>query len=106
KIKGPVTSVTDFGVFVELEEGIEGLIHVSQLAAERVDKPSALFKPGDAVDAEVTEVDSREKRIKLSIKALLKSEEREEVDAYRRRESEGAKTYFADLMSEAQKQKG
>src|SRR5205823_9456197 len=61
RVKGAVTSVTDFGVFVELEEGIEGLIHVSQLSAERVDKPSTLFKPGDAVEAEVTEVDPREK---------------------------------------------
>ena len=77
RVKGAVTSVTDFGVFVELEEGVEGLIHVSQLSAERVDKPSTLFKPGDTVEAEVTEVDAREKRIKLSIKALLKSEERE-----------------------------
>src|SRR5207253_2219079 len=105
-VKGAVTSVTDFGVFVELEEGIEGLIHVSQLSAERVDKPSTLFKPGDAVEAEVTEVDPREKRIKLSIKALLKSEERDEMDAYQRRERESGKAYFADLMSEAQKSKG
>ena len=106
RVKGAVTSVTDFGVFVELEEGIEGLIHVSQLSAERVDKPSTLFKPGDAVEAEVTEVDPREKRIKLSIKALLKSEERDEMDAYQRRERESGKAYFADLMSEAQKSKG
>src|SRR3989475_7971890 len=74
RVKGAVTSVTDFGVFVELEEGIEGLVHVSQLSTERVDKPSALYKPGDAVEAEVTSVDSREKRIGLSIKALRKSE--------------------------------
>src|SRR5436189_109525 len=106
RVKGAVTSVTDFGVFVELEEGIEGLIHVSQLSAERVDKPSTLFKPGDAVEAEVTEVDPREKRIKLSIKALLKSEEREEMDAYQRRERESGKAYFADLMSDAHKSKG
>src|SRR6184192_1853269 len=106
RVKGAVTSVTDFGVFVELEEGIEGLIHVSQLSAERVDKPSTLFKPGDAVEAEVTKVDPREKRIKLSIKALLKSEERDEMDAYQRRERESGKAYFADLMSEAQKSKG
>src|SRR5207249_4719342 len=54
RVKGAVTSITDFGVFVELEEGIEGLVHVSQLSTERVDKPSALYKPGDAVEAEVT----------------------------------------------------
>jgi len=106
RVKGAVTSVTDFGVFVELEEGVEGLIHVSQLSAERVDKPSTLFKPGDTVEAEVTEVDAREKRIKLSIKALLKSEEREEMDAYQRRERESGKAYFADLMSDAHKSKG
>ncbi|TMA38174.1 MAG: 30S ribosomal protein S1 [Deltaproteobacteria bacterium] len=106
RVRGAVTSVTDFGVFVELEEGVEGLIHVSQLSSERVDKPSTLFKPGDGVEAEVTEVDAREKRIKLSIKALLKSEEREEMDAYQRRERESGKAYFADVMSEAQKSKG
>src|SRR5438046_5772124 len=42
RVKGAVTSITDFGAFVELEEGIEGLVHVSQLSTERVDKPSAL----------------------------------------------------------------
>ena len=67
---GKVTSVTDFGVFVEIEEGIEGLIHVSQLSTERVDKPASLYKVGDEVEAEVTQVDPREKRIALSIKAL------------------------------------
>jgi small subunit ribosomal protein S1 len=106
RVKGQVTSVTDFGVFVELEEGVEGLIHVSQLSTERVDKPSSLFKPGDEVEAEVTAVDPREKRIGLSIKALRKSEEREEMDAYLKREREGGKFSFADIMPEAEKQKG
>src|SRR5712691_15274 len=106
RVKGAVTSLTDFGVFVELEEGVEGLIHVSQLSHERVDKPSSLFKLGDVVEAEVTNVDSREKRIGLSIKALRKSEERDEMDAYMKRESEGVRFSFADLMSEAEKTKG
>jgi small subunit ribosomal protein S1 len=100
RVRGAVTSVTDFGVFVELEEGVEGLIHVSQLSTERIDKPASLFKVGDEVDAEVTNVDSREKRIGLSIKALRRSEERDEVDAYLKRESEGAKFSLGDLMSE------
>ena len=98
KVHGKVTSVTDFGVFVELEEGVEGLIHVSQLSAERVDKPATLYKPGDEVEAEVTSVDPREKRIGLSIKALRKSEEREEVDAYMRREREGGRFSFGDIL--------
>jgi small subunit ribosomal protein S1 len=106
RVKGPVTSVTDFGVFVELEEGIEGLIHVSQLSTERIDKPSSLYKQGDPVEAEVTSVDTREKRIGLSIKALRKSEERAEMDAYLQRERDSGKFSFADVMPEAEKTKG
>jgi small subunit ribosomal protein S1 len=99
KVTGAVTSVTDFGVFVQLEEGVEGLIHVSQLSTERVDKPASVFKVGDTVEAEVTTVDPREKRIGLSVKALRKSEERDEVDAYMKREAESGKFSFADIMS-------
>jgi small subunit ribosomal protein S1 len=106
RVTGTVTSVTDFGVFVELEEGVEGLVHVSQLSTERVDKPSALFKVGDPVEAEVTAVDSREKRIGLSIKALRKSEERAEVETYLARDRESGKFTFADVMPEAEKSKG
>jgi small subunit ribosomal protein S1 len=100
KVSGTVTSVTDFGVFVELEEGLEGLIHVSQLSTERVDKPSQLFNVGDTVEAEVTNVDPRERRIGLSIKALKRSEERDEVDSYLRRERENSKFSFEDILSE------
>jgi len=106
RVHGQVTSVTDFGVFVGLEEGVEGLVHVSQLSTERVDKPAALFKAGDAVEAEVTSVDPREKRIGLSIKALRKSEERAEMDAYMNREGDAGKFSFGDFLAEAEKQKG
>jgi small subunit ribosomal protein S1 len=99
RVRGKVTSVTDFGVFVELEEGVEGLIHVSQLSTERIDRPAALYSVGDEVEAEVTQVDAREKRIGLSIKALRRTEEREEVDAYLRRERDEARFSFADVLS-------
>jgi len=99
RVRGKVTSVTDFGVFVEIEEGVEGLIHVSQLSTERVDRPAALYSVGDEVEAEVTQVDAREKRIGLSIKALRRSEEREEVDAYLKRERDEARFSFADVLS-------
>jgi small subunit ribosomal protein S1 len=98
RVRGAVTSVTDFGVFVQIEEGVEGLIHVSQLSTERVDRPASLYKIGDEVEAEVTQVDAREKRIALSIKALRRSEERDEVDAYLKRERESGKFSFADVM--------
>ncbi len=100
RIKGKVSSVADFGVFVEIEEGIEGLIHISQLSNERVDKPSGLFKVGDEVEALVVQVDSKERRIGLSIKALRAHEEREEMQAYLKREHEAARFSLEDILKE------
>ncbi|MGH7803696.1 MAG: 30S ribosomal protein S1, partial [Candidatus Binatia bacterium] len=100
KVNGKVTSVADFGVFVEIEEGIEGLIHVSQLSTERVERPQSLFKVADDVEAEVISVDVKERRIGLSIKALRRSEERGEVDEYLRREQENARFSFRDILSD------
>jgi small subunit ribosomal protein S1 len=100
RVRGKITSVADFGVFVEIEEGIEGLIHISQLSTERVDKPQSLYKPGDEVDAEVINIDAKERRIALSIKALRRSEERAEVEDYLRRERENSRFSFQDILSE------
>jgi small subunit ribosomal protein S1 len=100
RIHGKVSSVADFGVFVEIEEGIEGLIHISQLSSERIDKPSSLFKVGDEVDALVVQLDPKERRIGLSIKALKAHEEREEMQEYLRREHEKARFSMEDLLNE------
>ncbi|MDT7920884.1 MAG: 30S ribosomal protein S1 [Meiothermus sp.] len=70
-VKGKVTGLTDFGVFVEIEPGIEGLIHVSELAYERIEKPSEMFKKGDEVEAAILQIDPVEQRISLSRKRLL-----------------------------------
>jgi len=98
RVHGKVTSVTDFGVFMEVEEGIEGLIHVSQLSTDRVDKPQGLFQPGQELEAEVTAVDARDRKIALSIKALRKSEEREEIETYLQKEREGGRFSFEDIL--------
>jgi small subunit ribosomal protein S1 len=100
KVKGPITSITDFGVFVEIEDGIEGLVHVSQISNERVDKPSQLFQIGDELEAEVTNIDAREKKIGLSVRALRRTEEREEMNAYLSREGQAAKFSLEDVMGE------
>jgi small subunit ribosomal protein S1 len=80
-VKGKVTGVTDFGVFVELEPGMEGLVHVSELDHARVENPAALFKKGDEMEVVVLNIDPVEQRISLSRKRLLpppppKAEER------------------------------
>jgi small subunit ribosomal protein S1 len=100
KIKGQVTSVPEFGVFVRIEEGVEGLIHVSQLSTERVDKPSSLYKPGDEIEAEVINIDTHEKKIGLSVKALRRSEERQEMENYLKKEKEGGRFSFESLLND------
>jgi small subunit ribosomal protein S1 len=100
KVKGEVASVPDFGVFVRLEEGVEGLIHVSQLSTERVDKPSSLFKVGDSVEAEVINVEPHERKLGLSVRALKKTEERQEMENYLKREKEGGRFSFEAILNE------
>jgi len=100
RINGKVSSVADFGVFVEIEEGIEGLIHISQLSNERVDKPSSLYKVDDELDALVVQLDPKERRIGLSIKAVKQHEEREEMQAYLKREHEAARFSMEDILKE------
>jgi small subunit ribosomal protein S1 len=70
-VKGKVTGITDFGVFMEVEEGIEGLIHISELAHERVTNPSEMFKKGDEIEAAVLSIDPLEQRASLSRKRAL-----------------------------------
>lgn len=81
-VKGAVTSLTDFGVFVELEEGIEGLIHVSELSTEKVSSAKEFAAVGDALEAVVLSCDPRERRISLSIKAMHKAVEKAEFEQF------------------------
>jgi small subunit ribosomal protein S1 len=67
-IRGRVTNVTDFGIFVEIEEGIEGLVHISELSQKRVKSCSELYAVGDTVSAVVKSIDIKTKKIRLSIK--------------------------------------
>ena len=81
-VEGRVTNVTDFGAFVELEEGIEGLVHVSEISREKVEKPSDVLKVGDPLSAIVLHIDPHERRIGLSIKGLKEKTEKAEVAKY------------------------
>ncbi len=76
-VTGRVARMTDFGAFVELEPGIDALLHVSQIAKEHVDKPSDVLKTGEEITAKVVDFNEADKKISLSIKALLAPEPRE-----------------------------
>ncbi|MEA2060351.1 MAG: 30S ribosomal protein S1 [Thermodesulfobacteriota bacterium] len=82
EISGVVTNVTDFGVFVKLEEGIEGLIHVSEISKEKIKTPADKFKVKDSVAAKVMNINSNERRIGLSIKRLEDDEEETVVESF------------------------
>lgn len=77
-VTGKVARMTDFGAFIELEPGIDALLHVSQIAREHVDKPSDVLKTGQEVTARIVDFNEGDKKISLSIKALLEPEKTEE----------------------------
>jgi small subunit ribosomal protein S1 len=101
-VDGLVTKLTDFGAFVEIEEGIEGLIYVSEIADHRIEKPADVLKVGDKVRAEILSIEPKERRIGLSIKQLGRSEERANYDQYVGERSK--KTSMGDLLGDKLKQ--
>ena len=82
EITGTVTNVTDFGVFVELEEGIEGLVHVSEISKEKIKTPVGQFEVGQMLTAKVMNINSEERRIGLSIKRLDMEDDQELLSEY------------------------
>ncbi len=76
-VKGKVARMTDFGAFIELEAGIDALLHVSQIAKEHVEKPSDVLKVGQEVEAKIVDFNEDEKKISLSIKAMFAPEKEE-----------------------------
>jgi small subunit ribosomal protein S1 len=79
---GKVTNVTDFGAFIELEEGIEGLVHVSEISREKVERSSDVLKVGERVSAVILHIDPHERRIGLSMKGLKEKVEKAEIEKY------------------------
>jgi len=80
-VKGKVTKITNFGVFIGLEDGLEGLLHISELADHKVDDPEELVKVGDDIEVKVLRVDTDERKIGLSRKRVEWGEEQEKAAA-------------------------
>jgi small subunit ribosomal protein S1 len=81
-IQGPITNVTDFGLFVEIEEGIEGLVHVSEISKEKIKSPVGQYKTGDVITAKVINISPKDRKIGLSVKKVEEQEERTSYDEY------------------------
>lgn len=80
-VTGKVARMTDFGAFIELEPGIDALLHVSQIAREHIDKPSDILKPNQEVTAKIVDFNEDDKKISLSVKAMLEPEASEDDNA-------------------------
>jgi small subunit ribosomal protein S1 len=100
ELTGPITSVTDFGVFVKLEDGIDGLVYSSELAPERIETPSEHFKVGETVTALVVKVDANEQKISLSIRAVNDKAERAALKELAAQQSASQTTTLGDLLAE------
>ena len=95
-VTGKVARMTDFGAFVELEEGIDALLHVSQISIEHVEKPSDVLKAGQEITAKVVDFNEEAKKISLSIKALEIENQKEAEEALA--EETAPETLEADNM--------
>jgi len=105
-VNGKITNVTDFGAFVELEEGIEGLVHVSEISREKVEKPSDVLKVGDKISATVLHIDPNERRIGLSMKALKERVEKAEIEKYFANQGSTSNSLGALIQEEMERKGG
>ncbi|MCJ7776393.1 MAG: S1 RNA-binding domain-containing protein, partial [Desulfobulbaceae bacterium] len=99
RVTGTVTNVTDFGLFLELEEGIEGLVHISEVATEKRGNPLSRFQIDDVIQAKVLNVSRGEKKIGLSIRKLEESSEKDIFKSYME-SNKGATSNLGDLLRE------
>ncbi len=88
KVQGKVVKVTDFGAFVEIIPGIEGLLHVSEMKEERIDNPKQVVKEGDNVRVMVIDINHADRKVALSMKSLAKLGEEEDFQAYQQKQGD------------------
>ncbi len=104
EISGVITNLTDFGVFVELEEGIEGLVHVSEISKENVKSPKEHYQIGETITAKVMNINSDERRIGLSIKRLEEDDDDKYLEDFAKNMKPATSSFGEILRSNIQEQ--
>ncbi len=99
-VSGKISNVTDFGIFVELEEGVEGLIHVSEISDKKVKTPVGMYEPGQEIQAKVIKVEPEARRLGLSIKKLKEDEERRHYTEFNTKEQKGPGLTLGAVLKE------
>jgi len=98
RVSGKVTKVTDFGAFVEIESGVEGLVHVSEMKEERVEKPGDVVKEGDEVSVKIIDIDPNDRKVSLSMKQAARDGDSDYHEYMRKARSERVTAQIGDLM--------
>lgn len=103
-VEGRITNVTDFGIFVQLEEGVEGLVHVSEISKEKINTPVGLYNVGDTLKVMVINVSAKDRKIGLSIKALDEESGQGSYEEFKKKQPSGPST-IGDLLKEEMENK-
>ena len=98
EVGGKITTLVPYGAFVELEPGIEGLVHISEITDERIEDPSQILEAGQKCRAEVIQMDANERRIGLSIKSARRQDELADAQGFQNASQAGAT--LGDLLGD------
>ena len=96
-VKGKVTKITNFGVFVGLEDGLEGLLHISELSDDKIENPEDVVNVGDELEVKILRVDTEERKIGLSRRRVDWNEEQEAKEHAKEQAAQSGKIDSADL---------
>ncbi len=99
-VEGKITNVTDFGIFVEVEEGIEGLVHVSEISKEKIATPVGMYNVGDMLKTKVINVSAKDRKIGLSVKALSDESPEASYQDYKKQQETAGPSTIGDLLKE------
>ena len=98
-----VKKIADFGVFVQVTDDIEGLIHISELSTKRIENPEEIIKVGEKIKAEIISIDQDSRKIGLSAKLVTLRDQKVNVDDYVKKATATSKTSLGDVFGEALK---
>jgi len=100
-VTGTVTNITDFGAFIELEDGVEGLVHISEITSDKEKKAEDVLKVGDTVTAKILNINNEDRKIGLSIKAYLDEKEKMESGEYIKDSFQKGKVSLGEILQQA-----
>jgi small subunit ribosomal protein S1 len=103
-VKGTITNVTDFGIFLELEEGVEGLVHISEVSEDSSKEIKDVGSPGDVLDVLIISIDKRNRKIGLSLRELKQFQDEYDMQSYLDSQQQGQNATLGDLMARARAQ--